>query len=60
MNKYNTKRGPSHVARFVEPVVENKPSLETALDGHYAAGAAQLCNHAYRQKRRAEWAEVKT
>lgn len=52
-------RGPSHVARFVESVTENKPSLETALDGHYAAGAAQLCNLAYREKKRAEWADLK-
>lgn len=53
------ERGPTHVARFVESVVEGKPSLETALDGHHAAAAAQLCNHAYRYKKRAEWADLK-
>lgn len=52
-------RGPSHVARFVESVVDNKPSKENALDGHYAAGAAQLCNHAYRNRKRAEWWELR-
>ncbi len=52
------QRGPTHVARFVESVVDNKPSLENALDGHYAAGAAQLCNHAYRARKRAEWSEL--
>jgi predicted dehydrogenase len=48
-------RGPSHYELFITSVRENKPSRETATEGHYAAGAAHIANLAYRKGRRVSW-----
>ena len=47
--------GPSHYELFVISMRENKPSVENATEGHYAAGAAHLANIAYRNRRRVSW-----
>ncbi len=49
------ERGPSHYELFITSMRENKPSRETAAEGHYAAGAAHLANLAYRKGRRMSW-----
>ena len=47
--------GPSHYELFVLSLRENRPSPESAREGHYAAGAGHLANVAYRQGKRAVW-----
>jgi predicted dehydrogenase len=47
--------GPSHYELFVLSLRENRPSVETAEEGHYAAAAGHLANVAYRERRRVEW-----
>jgi predicted dehydrogenase len=47
--------GPSHNWYFIDSIVNGKPSRENAMEGHYAAAAAHLCNHAYRNGRKAVW-----
>lgn len=47
--------GPSHYELFILALRENRPSPESAREGHYAAGAGHLANIAYRQRRRASW-----
>jgi predicted dehydrogenase len=47
--------GPSHYELFIISIQQNKPSQETATEGHYAAGAGHLANIAYRQQCRAAW-----
>jgi predicted dehydrogenase len=49
------EEGPSHYELFVVSLRDNKPSRETAAEGHYAAGAAHLANMAYRKGRRMTW-----
>ncbi len=49
------ERGPSHYELFVLSLRENRPSVETAEEGHYAAAAGHLANVAYRERRRVEW-----
>lgn len=49
------ERGQSHNWFFIDSIVNNKPSRESAEEGHYAAAAAHLCNIAFRRKGRATW-----
>ncbi|HPQ15851.1 MAG TPA: hypothetical protein PLP04_11520, partial [Bryobacteraceae bacterium] len=49
------ERGLEHHEYFIKSLRENLPSMETAEEGHYAAGAAHLGNLAYRKKRRIRW-----
>jgi hypothetical protein len=49
------ERGPSHAGHFILSIRDNKPSRETAQEGHLAAGAAHVANMAYRQGRRLKW-----
>jgi len=49
------ERGPEHTEYFVLSLRNGAPSKETALEGHYAAGAAHLANMAYREGRRMRW-----
>ncbi len=49
------ERGMSHQEEFIAALREGKPRVETALQGHYAAGAAHLANLAYRRGRRMQW-----
>ena len=49
------ERGPSHYELFVLSLRENRPSVESAEEGHYAAAAGHLANLAYRERRRVEW-----
>lgn len=52
------ERGPIHVAYFIQSILENKPSAESAEAGHNAASAAHLCNAAYKETRRATWGDL--
>jgi hypothetical protein len=47
--------GPSHAEHFILSIRNNKPSRETAEEGHFAAGAAHVANMAYRQGKRLRW-----
>jgi predicted dehydrogenase len=49
------ERGPSHTEYFVLSIRNGSPSKETALEGHYAAGAAHLANMAYKSGRKMHW-----
>lgn len=49
------ERGLTHNAVFVDSVLNGKPSRENAEEGHAAAGAAHLCNWAYRKAGRATY-----
>lgn len=49
------ERGPSHTELFVLSLRENRPSVETVEEGHYAAAAAHLANIAYRRNCRVSW-----
>jgi predicted dehydrogenase len=49
------ERGLSHAAYFIQSIREGKPSRETALEGHLAAGAAHLANRAWREGRKLRW-----
>ena len=53
--EFTVERGLEHWEFFIESIRENKPSMETAEEGHCAAGAAHLGNLAYRKKRRLRW-----
>ena len=46
------ERGPSHTDLFIMSLREGRPSVENALEGHLAAGAAHLANMAYKEGRR--------
>jgi hypothetical protein len=52
---YAVEPGLEHHELFVRSIREGTPSLETAEEGHHAAGAAHLGNMAYRKKRRLRW-----
>lgn len=52
------EEGLSHAGHFVQSVTQNKPSVENAEEGHYAASAAFLANLSYRQKKRAQWSDL--
>jgi hypothetical protein len=49
------ERGLEHWELFVKSLREGTPSMETAEEGHHAAGAAHLGNLAFRRKRRLRW-----
>jgi predicted dehydrogenase len=49
------EEGPSHQELFIIALREGKPSPESAVEGHCAAGAGHLANVAYRRQRRAAW-----
>ena len=49
------ERGLEHHELFIKSIREGTPSLETAEEGHHAAGAAHLGNMAFRKKRRMSW-----
>jgi hypothetical protein len=49
------ERGPSHADWFIISLRDNKPSKETAEEGHLAAGAAHIANMAYRKNRKIKW-----
>jgi predicted dehydrogenase len=53
------ERKPSHHELFILSLRNNTPSVETAAEGHYAAGAGHLANLAYRRGRRMKW-DLKT
>jgi hypothetical protein len=53
------ERGLEHHELFIKALREGTKSLETAEEGHHAAGAADLGNTAYRKKRRMNW-DIKT
>ncbi|HOQ47548.1 MAG TPA: Gfo/Idh/MocA family oxidoreductase [Bryobacteraceae bacterium] len=53
--EFPVERGLEHHEYFLKSLRENLPSMETAEEGHYAAGAAHLGNLAYRKKRRIRW-----
>jgi predicted dehydrogenase len=53
------ERGLQHHEYFIKSLREGSPSMETAADGHYAAGAAHLANLAFRKGRRMHW-DLKT
>ena len=57
--EYTVERGPSHQQQFVNALRQGKAITETAVDGHYAAGAAHLANLAFRKGRRMKW-DLKT
>ncbi len=48
-------RNPSHQERFIISLREGKPSVESAEEGHNAAGAAHIANIAYRKVRKVGW-----
>ncbi|MEZ5398131.1 MAG: Gfo/Idh/MocA family oxidoreductase [Bryobacteraceae bacterium] len=49
------ERGPSHAEWFIISLRDNKPSRETAEEGHLAAGAGHIANIAYRKGRKIGW-----
>ena len=53
--QFTVERGLEHHELFIKSISEGTPSLETAEEGHYAAGAAHLGNMAFRKKRRMSW-----
>jgi predicted dehydrogenase len=53
--EFKIERGLEHHEYFIQSLRENKPSRESAEDGHYAAGAAHLANMAFRKGRRMRW-----
>lgn len=53
--EFPIERGLEHWQYFIESLRENKPSRETAEEGHCAAGAAHLGNMAYKRGRRMKW-----
>ena len=53
------ERGLEHHELFIKALREGTKSLESAEEGHCAAGAADLGNLAYRKKRRMNW-DIKT
>jgi hypothetical protein len=52
---YAVEPGLEHHELFIRSIREGTPSMETAEEGHHAAGAAHLGNMAYRKKRRVRW-----
>lgn len=52
---FPVERGLEHHEYFIKSIREGSPSMETAEEGHHAAGAAHLGNLAYRKKRRMRW-----
>lgn len=52
---FPVERGLEHHEYFIKSIREGTPSMETAEEGHHAAGAAHLGNMAYRKKRRMRW-----
>jgi hypothetical protein len=55
----SVERGPSHYEYFILSLRNGSPSRETAVEGHYAAGAGHLANLAYRRGHRLQW-DLKT
>jgi predicted dehydrogenase len=53
--EFPVERGLEHHEYFIKSLREGSPSMETAEEGHHAAGAAHLGNMAYRKKRRLRW-----
>lgn len=53
--EFKVERGLEHHEYFVKSLREGSPSMETAEEGHAAAGAAHLGNLAYRKRRRMRW-----
>jgi predicted dehydrogenase len=49
------ERGFEHWEYFLKSLREGTPSMESAEEGHHAAGAAHLGNMAFRKKRRLQW-----
>ena len=54
-DEFSIPRGLEHHEYFIQSLRENLPSRETAEEGHYAAGAADLGNLAYRKGRKMAW-----
>jgi predicted dehydrogenase len=52
---FAVQRGFGHEELFIKSLREGTPSVETAEEGHHAAGAAHLGNMAYRKKRLMRW-----
>ena len=52
---FPVQRGLSHEELFIKSLRDGTPSMETAEEGHRAAGAAHLGNLAYRKKRMMRW-----
>jgi hypothetical protein len=52
---FAVQRGFEHEELFIKSLREGTPSVETAEEGHHAAGAAHLGNLAYRKKRLMRW-----
>jgi predicted dehydrogenase len=55
VEEVKVERGPSHAEWFIISLRDNKPSRETAEEGHLAAGAAHIANMAYRKGRKITW-----
>ncbi|MEZ5355196.1 MAG: Gfo/Idh/MocA family oxidoreductase [Bryobacteraceae bacterium] len=55
VEQVKVERGPSHADWFVISLRDNKPSRETAEEGHLAAGAAHIANLSYRKNRKVNW-----
>jgi predicted dehydrogenase len=53
--EFRVERGLEHHEYFIKSLREGTPSMETAEEGHAAAGAAHLGNLAYRKRRRMRW-----
>jgi predicted dehydrogenase len=53
--EFKVERGLEHWEYFIKSLRDGSPSMETAEEGHAAAGAAHLSNMARRQGRRLRW-----
>lgn len=53
--EFPVERGLEHWELFIKSLRDGSPSMETAEEGHHAAGAAHLGNLAYRKRRRLRW-----
>jgi predicted dehydrogenase len=52
---FPVQRGLEHWEYFIKSLREGTPGMETAEEGHHAAGAAHLGNLAYRKRRKMRW-----
>ena len=53
--EFKVERGLEHHEYFIKSLRDGSPSMETAEEGHRAAGAAHLGNLALRKGRRMRW-----
>ena len=49
------ERGRTHAEWFISSLRAGKPSKETGLEGHLAAGAAHVANMSYRRGKKLKW-----